>query len=110
MPLFIVTRHDGAIDWLLRQPIVAGATVLRHVDDQPFGPGDKIFGVLTLALAARICTAGAQAHVLSYDVPFALRGQELSAAKLDELGARLVRYEVREIPATTGAPDAQTSA
>jgi CRISPR-associated protein Csx16 len=69
--------------------------VLSHVNGQVFEPGDRVCGVLPLALAARICASGAQAHVISYDVPESLRGQELSAAMLEALGAKLVQYDVR---------------
>jgi CRISPR-associated protein Csx16 len=71
--------------------------VVAHLDKPGFGPGDKVFGVLPLGLAADVCASGAEVFVLTYETPFHLRGQELSADELERLGARLVRYDVRVI-------------
>lgn len=95
MAMYFVSRHQGAVDWLRQMTDDGLATVIPHVDAADFAPGDKVCGVLPLAIAARICAAGAQAHVISFDMPAALRGQELDAAMLRHLGARLVRYDVR---------------
>jgi CRISPR-associated protein Csx16 len=97
MRTYIVTRHPGAIEWIRRRLGDVDAAVLHHVGDFSFGPGDRVCGVLPLSLAAQICAVGAQAHVLTYEVPESLRGHELSVTTLEALGARLVRYEVREI-------------
>lgn len=97
MRTYIVTRHPGAIEWIRRRLGDVDADVLHHVADFSFAPGDRVCGVLPLALAARICAVGAQAHVLTYEVPESLRGQELSVTTLEALGARLVRYDVREV-------------
>ena len=96
--VYIVTRHAGAVDWIT-QAIGNDAplSVVSHLDGVQFAPGDKVCGVLPLSWAARICANGAEAHVLTYDTPEALRGRELSAADLRILGARLVRYDVRVI-------------
>ena len=95
MRTFIVTRHGGAVDWIRNRLHTGVLHVLSHVDAQVFRAGDRVCGVLPLALAARICASGAHAHVISYDVPESLRGHELSAATLDSLGAKLVQYDVR---------------
>lgn len=97
MRTYLVTRHSGAVDWLKNRLCVADVLVLPHLEDIQFQAGDKVCGILPLAWAARICSQGAEAHVISVDVPPALRGQEMSAAQLDALGARLVHYEVREL-------------
>lgn len=96
---YIITRHCGAIEWFRRH--LAASTgpiqVLAHLDNVPFGPGDRVYGVLPLGLAADVCASGAELHVLTCDTPAHLRGRELTADELEQLGARLVRYEVREI-------------
>ena len=95
MSVYLVSRHPGAVDWMRQMTDDGQATVIAHVGSVDFAPGDKVCGVLPLAIAARICAAGAQAHVISFDMPAALRGQELDAAMLRRLGAKLVRYDVR---------------
>lgn len=97
---YIVTRHPGAIEWMRRHARLSSAVVLRHVDGHTFEPGDRVCGVLPLALAARICASGSEAHVLTYDAPESARGQELTAEDLEALGTKLVRYEVRVIGET----------
>ena len=93
--VYVVTRHAGAIDWMMQALGDVPSSVVSHLDGIEFAPGDVVCGVLPLSWAARICAAGAQAHVLTYDTPEALRGRELSADDLHALGARLVRYDVR---------------
>ena len=95
MPTYIVTRHAGALVWLRRHFGEPNLRALRCAEDAPVRAGDRVVGVLPISWAARICALGAEAHVLTFDVPAELRGQELSADDLDALGARLVRYEVR---------------
>jgi CRISPR-associated protein Csx16 len=95
--LWVVTRHAGAAEWVqsrLGQPV----RVTPHLHADAIEPGARYHGVFPLNLAATICRAGAECWAIAMDVPPALRGQELSAAQLDALGARLVRYEVREVP------------
>lgn len=97
MRTYLVTRHPGAVEWLKRRLDVPEVLVLPHLENIQFQAGDKVCGILPVAWAERICAQGAEAHVISVEVPTTLRGQELSAAQLDALGARLVRYEVREL-------------
>lgn len=90
----IVTRHPGAADWVRR---VLGRPVrcVAHLEVHELRPGMRYHGVFPLDLAAAICAAGSECWAISLRVPAALRGQELTAAQLDQLGARLVRYTVR---------------
>lgn len=96
-PLWVVvTRHVGAADWVqarLGQPV----RVTPHLDPDAIEPGTRYHGVFPLNLAAAICRAGAECWAIALELPPALRGQELDAAQLDALGARLVRYDVREL-------------
>ena len=95
MTVYLVSRHQGATQWMQGQ--FPGQPVVRisHLEGQTFAPGDRVCGILPLAWAARVCAAGAQALVISMQVPEHLRGHELSAQELDALGACLVRYDVR---------------
>ena len=94
-PLWVVTRHAGAAAWVqarLGQPVC----VIPHLHPDAIEPGARYHGVFPLHLAAAICQAGAECWAIAVEMPPALRGQELDAAQLDALGARLVRYAVRE--------------
>ena len=94
--LWVVTRHPGAADWVqarLGHPV----RVKPHLLEHEIAPGARYHGVFPLNLAAAICRAGAECWAIALQVPPALRGKELTAAQLDALGARLVRYEVSEL-------------
>lgn len=92
MNQWLVTRHPGALEWLLRQGIKAQA--VAHLDVEAIQPGDTVFGTLPLHLAARVCERGARFFYLAIELPASLRGQELSASTMDALGARLEEYVV----------------
>jgi CRISPR-associated protein Csx16 len=94
---YVVSRHTGAVEWVRRRlGETANVKVLAHVgDEQVFAPGDKVCGVLPLALAARICAQGAKPYVIDIKLTADMRGRELSADELEALQARLVRYEVK---------------
>lgn len=92
----VVTRHPGARAWLeaqLGQPVHS----IAHLNPQDIVPGCCYYGVFPLNLAAAICAAGAECWAISMDMPPHLRGQELSADQLRQLGATLVRYDVRTL-------------
>lgn len=69
--------------------------VAPHLEPDEIEPGVHYYGVFPLHLAAAICEQGSACWAISVNMPPALRGQELSAQQLDELGAVLVRYEVQ---------------
>lgn len=92
MQLVIVSRHAGAIDWLLLRgitgPVIAHAT--------PFDVLGKIaVGVLPLALAA------AAEEVWAIDMPYLRpdqRGKDLTPEEMDRAGAILTKYRVERLP------------
>jgi CRISPR-associated protein Csx16 len=82
-------------------------SVLAHLPDPPdLLPGDHLYGVLPIHLAARLCAQGVKVWAIEVVLPEALRGQELSAGQLQDLGARLVRYQVVAYE-SIGAPAAR---
>jgi CRISPR-associated protein Csx16 len=102
--IFLVTRHPGAQDWLQQRVRGAAVTVLPHLaDTAAICPGDTVCGVLPLSLAATLCARGATVVCIDIDMPPHLRGHELDAATLDQLGARLVRYRVQASAWVAGA-------
>lgn len=59
--------------------------------------GDRVYGTLPLALAARVCALGAEYWHLDVHLPAAWRGRELTPEELSAAGARFVRYDIKEI-------------
>ncbi|HXH04214.1 MAG TPA: CRISPR-associated protein Csx16 [Candidatus Competibacteraceae bacterium] len=93
MTIFFVTRHPGALAWA-REAGIHFDRVLEHLDPDLIAPGDVVIGSLPVHLAATVCQHGARYLHLSLDLPATLRGQELDAATLRNLGARLEEYFV----------------
>ena len=99
----VITRHAGAADWVGQQ-LGQEVHASPHLELGEVEPGGSYYGVFPLNLAAAICAKGSACWAISVNLPPALRGQELSAGQLDELGAELVRYEVRAIAALGPQP------
>ena len=92
--IWFVSRHPGAREWALRQGLCWDAEA-AHLELPAFGPGDRVYGTLPYAQAARVCATGAAYWHLEVPMAPAMRGRELTARELDEAGARFVRYDVR---------------
>lgn len=95
MTSWFVTRHPGAVDWAQARGI--DAQLLAHLDPSTVGPGDIVMGTLPVPLAAAVCERGACYLHLSLDIPADLRGQELSARQMDQLGATLEEFTARKL-------------
>ncbi len=98
----IVTRHDGAACWLQAR-IGRSCRHIPHLAHHEIRAGQAYFGVFPLHLAAAICAAGSTCWSIVVDVPASLRGRELSASDLSRLGARLVPFQVAEVPVSFDA-------
>lgn len=87
--MIIVTRHQGAVEWLRSQGITGD--VLSHVTDVSQIAGKRVVGALPLHLAVHAAAVG------SIDMP-ALRpeqrGQDLTPAEMDAAGASIQWYVV----------------
>lgn len=92
MERWFVTRHPGAKEWLRRQGIEARA--VAHLDPEWVANGDEVYGTLPLHIAAAVCARGARFFHLALDITHELRGQELDAATMEAMGARLVEYRI----------------
>ena len=71
--------------------------VVAHLDPTIVRAGDTVLGTLPLPIAAQVCTRGARYLHLSVSLSADLRGQELSADQLEELGATLCEYRVFQL-------------
>ena len=97
MATYFITRHAGAVEWAMQEGF--DVTNLRSHADEAFlaslRAGDVVMGILPVALAFRVCAAGAEFYDLALpDLPAELRGKELTAAQMRECGARVTRYIV----------------
>jgi CRISPR-associated protein Csx16 len=93
MKTWVVTRHKGALDWLLEEG-VAFDTHIEHLDSSQLQSGDRVIGNLPIPMVADLNSNGVDYWHLAFSVPFELRGVELSAAQLRELGITLKAYHV----------------
>ncbi len=89
---YVVTRHLGALEWLTDK--IQGCFFhLDHLHSVDFlFPGDVVVGTLPINVVAEINARGANYYHLSIELPYELRGQELSAEQLKQLNAQLVKY------------------
>jgi CRISPR-associated protein Csx16 len=93
MTTYFVSRHPGAVAWAASQSFHVDALV-SHLDLLQVHPGDTVIGTLPVNLVAQVCALGAAYWHLSLDLPAELRGRELSAANLTQLGAHVKHYFV----------------
>lgn len=96
MSTWFISRHHGATEWAQRHGLRADHYV-AHLDTTLVQPGDTVIGSLPVNLAAAVCERGARYLHLSLELPAHLRGQELSADQLDDLGARVQAYRVEKL-------------
>ncbi len=101
-----VSRHPGAQEWLRDQIDLPGdcVDVLTHLDVRTVQPGDLVIGTLPVQLIASICARGARYLHIAFDMPPSKRGQELSAAELVLLHARLVEFRAQAIASPAALP------
>ena len=93
MTTWFVSRHPGAIEWATRQTLAVDQFV-HHLDPALVRGGDTVMGSLPVHLAAAVCERGARYLHLSVELPEQLRGKELSADQLEQLGANMREYRV----------------
>lgn len=90
---FVVTRHSGAVEWLVKTGF-QNARHEKHFDVDVLRPGDFVVGNLPIHLACIACERGARYFHLVLDVPVEARGAELTPADMDKYGARVLEYFV----------------
>lgn len=95
MSLWLVTRHPGAQRWLAQQGLSAHQ-VVPHLEPAQLAPGDDVVGVLPYHLAAIVIAGGGHFYNLDVTIPPCLRGQELTAEQLSNLGAKITEYRVEQ--------------
>jgi len=71
--------------------------VVTHFESRTIESGDVVIGTLPVHLAAEVCERGGKYFHLTLDLTSDDRGKELSADRMEELGARVVEYRVLEV-------------
>lgn len=99
MTTYFVTRHPGARAWALQEGIRVDE-VIDHLDPARVQPGDTLIGSLPVNLAAEVCARGGRYLHLSLDLPADLRGRELTAEQMRQVGARVEEFRVLRLDAS----------
>ena len=97
MRTYIVTRHNGAVEWLKRKGYV-NVQLIEHMCDSfinGLNKGDKVIGILPIPMMSKVCNKGAEFyHISITNLPSDKKGVELSANDLEEYGTVLQQYHV----------------
>lgn len=94
MAIYFVSRHPGAKEWAQQEGITVDA-VIDHLDPATIQAGDTVIGSLPVNLAAEVCERGGRYLHLTLELPFELRGKELTAEDMRRCGARVEEYSVQ---------------
>lgn len=92
MKTWFVSRHPGAIEWIKTQKHIKIDEFVTHLDIEAINKGDTIIGILPFDIAATLCKKGGIFYALLLNQNEDNRGQEHSAQKMHQLGARLQRF------------------
>jgi putative CRISPR-associated protein (TIGR02620 family) len=85
MSVKIILRHRGAVEWLKSKGIEG--EVIEQVSPSNFQEGDEIYGVMPIQLVAEGIKRGCDINIIVLPkIPRELRGKELSAEEMEELG------------------------
>lgn len=87
---YFITRHAGAKDWA--NDLGFDVEIVEHFDVNVVQAGDKVLGTLPVHLAAKVCRRGGQYFHLVLDIPADMRGKEMTADTMRELGATLEEF------------------
>lgn len=93
---YLVSRHAGAIEWCFRKGYEVD-NVISHIDLEQIHSGDIIIGILPLPMVAAIQQKGGRYLHLSVPLNAELRGVEISADTMEQLGAKVEEFYVEKI-------------
>ena len=92
--IYLVSRHPGALQWLLDLGIEPTAVITHWQDDYKFTPNSCVIGNLPLDLIASLSGNNIRYLHINVTIPKRLRGHELTANELRKLGAHLQEFTV----------------
>ncbi len=91
-PMILVSRHEGARQWLLQEAEARGwhpVHLVRHLTDADWHGARGVAGTLPLAVISQLCDAGIPVWQIHLPQDEETRGVELSAAEMVARGACL---------------------
>lgn len=92
--IYIVTRHEGAIEWLRSRGYEG--TVVSHLEPDQIEAGNTYIGVLPIPMVKAILDSGSRFLLLALpDVAYSQRGKEMTPEEMNLMGAHLI--EVKNI-------------
>jgi len=86
----IITKHQGAIDWLAKQGITGDIRTRVKAEDIE---NQDVIGALPFYLACLTKSIS----VISMEIPRENKGKDISCRQMDEYGAKLNKYRVTKI-------------
>lgn len=101
MKTYCVSRHAGAIAWVMSKGIKVDE-VLSHLDISCIEKGDVVVGILPVHLAEQVCSRGGRYLALTVDLPEDVRGSELTMENMNNYNANLHEYKVTRIKINPG--------
>lgn len=96
MTFYLVTGHDGAVDWAQRQGLET--TRIAHLDPEILVAGDVVAGTLPAHLVADLGRRGVRYFHLVLDLDQDSRRRNLTADEMTALGARLEEIRAQSAP------------
>ena len=100
MATTFISRHAGAREWIESKGFSID-NFITHATPEFFSAlqvGDAVIGVLPVALAAKVCKAGATYYDIALpNLPAEWRGLELTPEQMSKAGATLSRYNIVKI-------------
>lgn len=93
MSVWFVSRHLGAVVWAKNNQLKVDFWV-KHLSIEDISNDDVVIGILPVNIAAEVCARGARYFNLSINLPYNLRGKELSEDDLVLAGAKLEEFIV----------------
>ena len=94
---YLVTRHQGAKQWVEEQGIVIDELIV-HLDATQLQSGDTVIGTLPINIVATLNNNGIRYFHLSLNLPANARGKELTADDMTRFGAKLEEYQAVKCP------------
>jgi putative CRISPR-associated protein (TIGR02620 family) len=99
-PFLLVSRHEGARQWLLAEAVARGwhpVQLVAHLDDPDWRGARGVAGTLPLSLVSRLCDAGIPVWLIDLPLTAETRGMELSQCAMVAHGAQLRQVMVRTV-------------
>jgi CRISPR-associated protein Csx16 len=96
MTTYFVTRHAGAKQWATELGLTVD-DVIEHLRIEDIEAGDLVLGSLPINLVAELNEKGARYFHLSLELTEQMRGIEITAVRMRELGAKLEEFSVHKI-------------